>query len=131
MVASNFLHLLDLFVSYGYFRELGGMIHLGVFDSESTGISPAIKRLTYINNYPTRCSTKQSICYSSRSLYMFRVSTTPIIRNTQNCNHSLRYCTATSLQRGQVSNLKTLDGGSCTKNVTSTGGCSYGFVYSL
>ena len=33
--------------------------------------------------------------------YMFRVSTTPIIRSTQNCNYSLRYCTATSLQRGQ------------------------------
>ena len=33
---------------------------------------------------------------------MFRVSTTPIIRITQNCNHSLRYCAATSLQLGQV-----------------------------
>ena len=33
---------------------------------------------------------------------MFRVSTTPIIRSTQNCNYSLRYCTATSLQRGQA-----------------------------
>ena len=33
---------------------------------------------------------------------MFRVSTTPIIRSTQNCNYSLRYCAATSLQRGQV-----------------------------
>ena len=32
---------------------------------------------------------------------MFRVSTTPIIRSTQNCNYSLRYCAATSLQRGQ------------------------------
>jgi len=33
---------------------------------------------------------------------MFRVSTTPIIRGTQNCNYSLRYCAATSLQRGQA-----------------------------
>jgi len=45
----------------------------------------------YINNCPTRCNTKQSIYYSASSLYMFRVSTTPIIRNTQNCNYSLRY----------------------------------------
>jgi len=28
--------------------------------------------------------------------------TTPIIRSTQNCNYSLRYCAATSLQRGQA-----------------------------
>jgi len=33
---------------------------------------------------------------------MFRVSTTPIIRGTQNCNYSLRYCAATSLERGQA-----------------------------
>ena len=36
--------------------------------------------------------------------------------------------TATSLQCGQ--SLTALDGGSCTKNTTSTGGCSYSFVYS-
>jgi len=29
--------------------------------------------------------------YSASSLYMFRVSTTPIIRSTQNCNYSLRW----------------------------------------
>jgi len=57
----------------------------------------------YINNCPTRCNTKQSIYYSASSLCMFRVSTTPIIRNTQNCNYSLLYCAATSLQRGQAS----------------------------
>jgi len=45
----------------------------------------------YINNCPTRCNTKQSIYYSPGSLYMFRVSNTPIIRSTQNCNYSLRY----------------------------------------
>ena len=38
------------------------------------------------------------------------------------------FCAATSLQRGQAS-LDTLEGGSCTKNMTSTGGCSYSFVY--
>ena len=32
----------------------------------------------------------------------------------------------TSLQRGH---LTTLEGGNCTKNMTSTGGCSYSFVY--
>jgi len=32
-------------------------------------------------------------------------------------------------QRGQPS-LVSLEGGSCTKNMTSTGGCSYSFVYS-
>ena len=34
----------------------------------------------YINNCPTRCNTKQSIYYSASSLYMLRVSATPIIR---------------------------------------------------
>jgi hypothetical protein len=38
-----------------------------------------------------RCNTKQSIYYYASSLYVFRVSTTPIIRSTQNCNYSLRY----------------------------------------
>jgi len=60
-----------------------------------------------IKNCPTRCNTKQSIYYSVSSLYMFRVSTTTIIRSTQNCNYSLRYwshfCAAASLQRGQTS----------------------------
>jgi len=28
------------------------------------------------------------------------------------------------------SDVATLEGGSCTKNMTSTGGCSYSFVYS-
>ena len=44
----------------------------------------------YINNCPTRCNTKRSIYYCASSLYMFRVSTTPIIRSTQNCHYSLR-----------------------------------------
>ena len=45
----------------------------------------------YINNCPTRCNTKQSIYYSASSPYIFQVSATPIIRNTQNCNYNLRY----------------------------------------
>jgi len=45
----------------------------------------------YINNYPTRHNTKQSIYYSASSLYLFRVSTTPFIRSTQNCNCISRY----------------------------------------
>jgi len=44
-----------------------------------------------INNCQTRCNTKQSIYYSASSLYVFRVSTTPIIRSTQNCNYSPWY----------------------------------------
>jgi len=71
--------------------------------------------LIYINNCPTRFNTNQSIYFSASSLYMFRVSTTPIIRSTQNCNYSLRYCAATYLQRDQAS-LAALEGGSCTKN---------------
>ena len=58
--------------------------------------------LIYISNCPMRCNTKQYIFYSASSRYMFRVSTTPIITSIQNCNYSLRYCAATSLQRGQV-----------------------------
>ena len=54
--------------------------------------------LIYINNCPTRCNTKQSIYYSASSLYKFRVSTTPIIRSTQNCNYSLRYWSYFSVQ---------------------------------
>ena len=42
---------------------------------------------SYNNNCPTRCNTKQSIYYSASLLYMFRVSTTPIIRNTQKCTY--------------------------------------------
>ena len=59
----------------------------------------------------------KAVYYSTSSLYMFQVSTTPIIRSTQNCNYSLRCCAATSLQCGQAS-LATLEGGSCTKNMT-------------
>jgi hypothetical protein len=42
--------------------------------------------LIYINKSLMRCNTKQSIYHSASSLHMFRVSTTPIIRSTQNCN---------------------------------------------
>ena len=83
---------------------------------------------TYINNCPTRCNTKQSVYYSASSLYMFRVSTTPIM-STQNCNYSLQYWSYFLCSRGQAS-LATLEEGSCTKNMTSTRGCSYSFVYS-
>ena len=33
----------------------------------------------------------KSVYYSATSLYMFRVSTTPIISSTQNCNYSLLF----------------------------------------
>jgi len=45
----------------------------------------------YVNNWTTRWNTKQSIYYYASSLHMFQVSTTTIIRSTQNCNYSLRY----------------------------------------
>ena len=35
--------------------------------------------LIYINNCPTRCKTKQFIYYYTSSLYIFRVSTTPMM----------------------------------------------------
>ena len=82
-----------------------------------------------INKCSTRCNTKQSIYYSASSLYMFRVSTTPIIRSTQICNRSLRYWSCSYLPPTWPS-LATLQGGRCTKNMTNTGGCSYSFVYS-
>ena len=44
-----------------------------------------------VNNCPTRCNTKQSIYCSESSIYLIRVSNTPIIRSTRNCNYSLRY----------------------------------------
>jgi len=79
--------------------------------------------LICINDCPTRCDTKHSFYYSANSLYMFRVSTTPIM-STQNCNYSLRYWSYF------LCSLASLEGGSRTKNMTSTGGCSYSFVYS-
>ena len=53
--------------------------------------------LIYIHNCPTRCNTKQSLYYSASSLFMFWVSTTPIIRGIQNCNYSLRYSNVAKL----------------------------------
>ena len=72
--------------------------------------------LILTNNCPTRCNTKQSIYYSASSLHMFRVSTTPIIRNTRNCNYSLRYWSyfLCSYLLPTWPSLATLEGGSCT-----------------
>ena len=39
------------------------------------------KTKIYINSCPKKCNTKQSIYYSTSSLYMFRVSTTPVIKS--------------------------------------------------
>jgi len=71
---------------------------------------------------------KKSIYYySASSLYMFRVSTTPIIRRTQTSSGTgHNFCAATSLQRDQAS-LATFE----KHSMTSTGGCSYHFVYPL
>ena len=56
----------------------------------------------------------KTVYYSASSLCMFRMSTTPVIRCTQNCNYSPRYwsyfCAASSLQLGQAS-LAKFEGG--------------------
>ena len=72
--------------------------------------------LTHINKCPASCNTKHSIYYSASSLYMFRVSTTPIIRSTQNCNFNLRYWSyfLYSYLPATWPSLATLKGGSCT-----------------
>jgi len=88
--------------------------------------------LICINNCPMRCNTNQSIYYSASSLFMFRVSTTPIIRSTENCNYSLRYWSATvQLPQSNLAKLATLEGGSCRKNMTSTGDCGHSFFVLL
>jgi len=83
-----------------------------------------------INNRPTRCNTKQSIYYSASLLYMFRVSSTPIIRSTHNTASGTGhiFCSATSLQCGQA--WPRWREVAVQKIMTSTGGCSYSFVYS-
>jgi len=70
----------------------------------------------YINNCPTRCNTKQSIYYFARSLYMFHVSTTPIIRSTQSCKYNPRYWSyfLSSYLPPTWPSLATLEGASCT-----------------
>ena len=90
--------------------------------------------LIYNTNCPTRCNTKQSIYYSASSLYMFRVSTTSIIRITQNCNYSLLYWSYIFVQLSP-SNVAKLSWPcrrevAAQKYMTSTGGSSYSFVYS-
>ena len=62
-----------------------------------------------------RWDTKQSICCSASSLYMFRMSTTPTsvvhktVTTASGTGHI--FCATTSLQRGKAS-LATLEGGS-------------------
>ena len=88
--------------------------------------------LIYINNCPTRCNTKQPIYYSASSLYMFRLSTTPIIRSTQNCNYSLRYGSyfLCSYLPPTWPTWPLWREVAAQHSMTSTGGCSYSFVYS-
>jgi len=58
----------------------------------------------------------KAVYYSAGSLYMFRVSTTPISRSTQNSNYSLRYWSY--ILCGYLPQtwpgLAMLEGGSCT-----------------
>ena len=104
--------------------------------------------LIYINTCPTRCNTKQSIYYSASSLYMFRVSTTPIIRSTKNCNYSLRYWSHTYIHTNihiYINNCLTrcstkesiyysanslyIFQVSTTSNIRSTQNCNYNLRY--
>jgi len=96
------------FLMHGIIKAVGSWNNC---HSPTTGLFRKLEMIyLYINNCPTKCNTNQSIYYTASSLYMFRVSTTPNTRSTHNCNCSLRYCAATSFQRGQA----TLEGGSCT-----------------
>ena len=71
---------------------------------------------------------------------MFRVSTTPIIRSTQNCNYSLRYWSyfLCSYLSSAWPSLATLEGGSCAvpeaigvhKTVTTASGTVHNFCAS-
>jgi hypothetical protein len=70
----------------------------GVMSVVKENISHVTTNIFHTNNCPTRCNKKQCIYNFASSLYMFRVSATPIIRSTQNCNYNLRYCVATYLQ---------------------------------
>ena len=76
--SENSVNKIHHFMDYKYIHYINYIKRFGV-------------HRTYINICRTRCNTKQSINYSASSLYMFRVSTTPIIRSTQNCNYRLRY----------------------------------------
>ena len=78
--------------------------------------------LIYINNCPTRCNTKQSICYFTVSLYMFWVSTTPIIRihKTVTIAAGTGHAALCSYLLPTWPSLATLEGGNRTKNMTST-----------
>jgi len=60
---------------------------------------------------------------------MFRVSTTPIIRSTHNCNYSLRYYRI-PVQHVTLSDVSDVLRFCVTRRMTSTGGCSYSFVCS-
>ena len=76
--------------------------------------------------------TRQSslfIYYSASSLYVFRVSTTPMIRSTQICNYSLRYWSY-FLCRWLPPTWPRWREVAAQYNMTSTGGCIYSFVYS-
>jgi len=88
------------------------LIYIAATSLDVVGIHRNMFR-DYINNCPTRCNKKQSIYYSASSLYMFRVSTKPIM-STQNCNYSLPPSNVAKLAWPRW----------------REGGCSYSFVYS-
>jgi len=84
-------------------------LHNGHWVNFTFTLSASLKYKTCILITVQQDATQIIYYYSASSLYMFRVSTTPIIRSTQNCNYSLRYW---------------------SYFLCSSGGCSYSFVYS-
>ena len=69
----------------------------------------------YITNCPTGCNTKQSIYYSARSLYMFGCQQHP--------SSGVHKTVTTASGAGHIfcaAGLATVEGGSCTKSMTSS-----------
>ena len=81
--------------------------------------SISIQKFLILIKIQLDAAVRSLIYFTAKSLYMFRVSTAPIIRNTIK---SVTAATGTSLQRGQVG---TLERSICTDIMTCTGGCSY------
>jgi len=77
--------------------------------------------LIYINNCPTRCNTKQSIILQGHPI-CFGCQPHPSL--------GVHKTVTTASGTVQLPPSNMLEGGSYTKNMTSTGGCSYSFVYS-
>ena len=90
----------------------------------------------YVNKNPTYATVCRYL-FTAKLLYMFRVSQHPssgvskIVPAASSTGHTT--CTATPLHRGLIGispDQTTLEGSSCTRIMTCTGGCGYSFWYS-